>query len=65
MDNQDRAKQLLVHYLEMLMRKSGIEPTGNTRVEIEEIIDMIIEAAMERVDKRLVNYQLQIEDYDY
>jgi hypothetical protein len=39
------AKSTLVHYFRLLFEKSGINWHSDNRVEIEEIIDLIIDAA--------------------
>jgi hypothetical protein len=42
-----RAKDLLVHYFKVVFERAGIPWDGDNIIEIEQIVDEIIQAAIE------------------
>jgi len=47
MDNERRAKDLAKYYFRLIAVDAGIEWTSDNDVEIEELIDFIIQAAID------------------
>ncbi len=52
MSARDRAKNGLNHYIFLLLRKSGETPDWKTTVAIDAIVEDIIEATIEEIEKR-------------
>ena len=48
MDKAPRAKHLLVHYFRLIAQRADIRWDGDNDAEIEDVVDLIIEAAAER-----------------
>jgi hypothetical protein len=44
---QEKAVELLVHYFE----QAGVTPTSDMRSEMYELVSLIIEAAMDRIEE--------------
>ena len=44
-DHEQSAKRLLVHYIELLAKRTGMHWDDDNRTEIEELIEHIIAAA--------------------
>lgn len=51
-NNRERAKRLLVHYFGTVWPRERFNWDGDNVVEIEEIVDLIIEAAVERLEEK-------------
>lgn len=45
MSSRDRAKALLAHYMQTTMRAAGLKVDDDTRTELDELVDAIIDAA--------------------
>ena len=55
MNKRAYAKQLLIHYFIMCAKESGFYWDSDNVCEIEEIVDLIIDAAIEEIRKDLIS----------
>jgi len=63
--NEERAKKLLVHYLTLVAGASGFRWDGDNVAEIEDIVDYIIGAAVERQAGEIARLKQRIVDLEY
>lgn len=56
---RERAKRLLVHYLEVAFRRAGAGWDSDNVAEVEELVDTIIGAAVEQVHDELEQQEHQ------
>jgi hypothetical protein len=47
-----RAKTLLGHYLDLIAKASGVHLDSDCHAEIRDIVDCIIDAAIEEIEKK-------------
>lgn len=51
-NNANAAKRLLVHYFRLLARKNDIGWDSDNDMEVEQIVDLIVAAAVDEVEAR-------------
>ncbi len=54
MGARERAKDVLNHYIQMIMTKQGLMTDSDTTSEIDSIVDDIVQAAAEEAKVRIV-----------
>ena len=55
MNKREQAKQLLTHYFRIAFAESGADLPWDCISELESIVDLIIDAAKEEIEKELQN----------
>ena len=63
--NEERAKHLLVHYFNVVARHAGFKWDGDNVAEIEDIVEYIVAAAVERQAGEIARLKQRIVDLEY
>ena len=63
--NEERAKKLLVHYLTLAAGASGFRWDGDNVAEIEDIVEHIIGAAVEKMAPEIARLKQRVIDLEY
>lgn len=53
-NSANRAKSLLAHYMRLIAKESGVRWDSENDTEVQEIVDLIVEAAAEEAAKRVM-----------
>ena len=63
--NEQKAKQLLVHYFTITARAAGIQWDGDNVAEVEDIVEHIIGAAVEKMAPEIARLKQRVIDLEY
>lgn len=63
--NEEKAKELLVHYLTLVAGAAGFRWDGDNVAEIEDIVEHIIGAAVEKMAPEIAHLKQRVIDLEY